>query len=276
MNVSKQQKYIAIGAACAAATIVLAVWIFTGSKNKSVEKIISNEAADPKLLEDRAKVATDKPINSAPTAAPVAATVPALTTVTSQAPTPTLAPAPAPVSTPATSAPIDFNASKTVTVSAPGKILIAGGYLVLMRPNIGLVVSANARFYTTATLAPLTTTTNSESTILVVNSPQFHSSFTFEYSASSNKLTTTSPAENKFVEKCISVVLSFASEHFGPVKFHEILREFSHKKSLCITMQADNDFYSQIKLLKDKKRARWILFLALILVQSSRTAASRY
>jgi phosphomevalonate kinase len=32
-------------------------------------------------------------------------------------------------------------------VSAPGKVLLAGGYLVLDRPNRGLVISTSARFY---------------------------------------------------------------------------------------------------------------------------------
>ena len=31
--------------------------------------------------------------------------------------------------------------------SAPGKVLITGGYLVLERPNAGIVLSTNARFY---------------------------------------------------------------------------------------------------------------------------------
>lgn len=31
--------------------------------------------------------------------------------------------------------------------SAPGKVLMTGGYLVLERPNAGLVLSTNARFY---------------------------------------------------------------------------------------------------------------------------------
>lgn len=35
------------------------------------------------------------------------------------------------------------------TVSAPGKILIAGGYLVLERPNIGITLAATSRFYAT-------------------------------------------------------------------------------------------------------------------------------
>ena len=31
--------------------------------------------------------------------------------------------------------------------SAPGKVLVTGGYLVLEKPNAGLVLSTNARFY---------------------------------------------------------------------------------------------------------------------------------
>jgi phosphomevalonate kinase len=34
-----------------------------------------------------------------------------------------------------------------VVVSAPGKVLITGAYLVLERPNAGLVLSTSARFY---------------------------------------------------------------------------------------------------------------------------------
>ncbi len=36
----------------------------------------------------------------------------------------------------------------SVSVSAPGKALVAGGYLVLERPNEGVVLACNARFYT--------------------------------------------------------------------------------------------------------------------------------
>lgn len=35
-----------------------------------------------------------------------------------------------------------------ICCSAPGKVLITGGYLVLERPNKGLVLSVDARFYT--------------------------------------------------------------------------------------------------------------------------------
>jgi len=44
---------------------------------------------------------------------------------------------------------------KIVTVSAPGKVLIAGGYLVLEKPNQGVVLAAEGcRFHTTVTFQP--------------------------------------------------------------------------------------------------------------------------
>jgi phosphomevalonate kinase len=38
------------------------------------------------------------------------------------------------------------------SVSAPGKALITGGYLVLEKENIGVTVAASARFYSTVTV----------------------------------------------------------------------------------------------------------------------------
>ncbi|MFQ6637789.1 hypothetical protein Gotur_012450 [Gossypium turneri] len=35
----------------------------------------------------------------------------------------------------------------TSVASAPGKVLMTGGYLILERPNAGIVLSTNARFY---------------------------------------------------------------------------------------------------------------------------------
>ena len=40
-----------------------------------------------------------------------------------------------------------FNNSSCRVASAPGKVLITGGYLILERPNAGIVLSTNARFY---------------------------------------------------------------------------------------------------------------------------------
>jgi phosphomevalonate kinase len=55
-------------------------------------------------------------------------------------------------------------------ISAPGKVLIAGGYLVLDPKYSGLVVAATSRFYTT-----IEDSTGNESNLnlIRVKSPQF-------------------------------------------------------------------------------------------------------
>ena len=58
----------------------------------------------------------------------------------------------------------------SVTVSAPGKVLVAGGYLVLERPNVGLVLASSARFYTTASWAD---PDGDDGVLVSVHSPQF-------------------------------------------------------------------------------------------------------
>jgi phosphomevalonate kinase len=44
---------------------------------------------------------------------------------------------------------ISSTAMPQCTASAPGKVLVAGGYLVLLRPNVGIVVGMSARFTAT-------------------------------------------------------------------------------------------------------------------------------
>ena len=43
---------------------------------------------------------------------------------------------------------------KSAVASAPGKVLMTGGYLVLDRKHSGLVVGTTARFYTAAAIVP--------------------------------------------------------------------------------------------------------------------------
>lgn len=62
-------------------------------------------------------------------------------------------------------------APATIAVSAPGKVLLAGGYLVLDRRHTGLVFALSARV--TAVARDLATPAASELTEIVVESPQF-------------------------------------------------------------------------------------------------------
>lgn len=76
-----------------------------------------------------------------------------------------------------------------VTVSAPGKVLVAGGYLVTQRPHPGLVFSVSARFHTTvrqrrgAADEPAAAAEAAEGALVgwevLVESPQYHASYQF-------------------------------------------------------------------------------------------------
>lgn len=58
-----------------------------------------------------------------------------------------------------------------VAVSAPGKVLLAGGYLVLDREYTGLVFGLDARIH--VTIQPIATSNGVTLNEIVVQSPQF-------------------------------------------------------------------------------------------------------
>lgn len=124
-----------------------------------------------------------------------------------------------------------------VTVSAPGKVLLVGGYLVLERPNVGCVVAANSRFYTTVQA--------STKPHIHVTSPQFHCEWCFEYNDQGNL--SASPHNcniNPFVEKTLRVCLLY----LVPPKTSQV--------SLEIVIQADNEFYSVLPHLLQHNQPR--------------------
>lgn len=59
----------------------------------------------------------------------------------------------------------------TVAVSAPGKVLLAGGYLVLDRAHTGLVFGLDARIH--IVVQPIRTSTGVVLSEITVRSPQF-------------------------------------------------------------------------------------------------------
>lgn len=58
-------------------------------------------------------------------------------------------------------------------VSCPGKVLIAGGYLVLSPEHHGFVVSTPSRFYTVVQPVPASSEASSNRFGITVKSPQF-------------------------------------------------------------------------------------------------------
>ena len=157
------------------------------------------------------------------------------------------------------------NLDGTSTVSAPGKVLIAGGYLVLERPNVGVTISSTSRFYSTVALVARPPSSSSSSTpapapapaptvlSILVESPQFYSRFEYQFDAVTARLVSTGAASNEFVEKCLYMVLSFVKEACGADHFAAVVAAIAQRGvALGVKLRADNDFYSQIKELRQR------------------------
>ncbi|OQR87355.1 hypothetical protein ACHHYP_09100 [Achlya hypogyna] len=136
----------------------------------------------------------------------------------------------------------------TVRVSAPGKVLIAGGYLVLEPQYAGAVLAASSRFHTTVSLAAPTVPT--AGLAVVICSPQFHQTLSGVLSADVFELSPESPA-NPYVEKTLQVCAKALHGLLG-ASFGANLASLSAEHSLLITLEADNDFYSQSSQLLER------------------------
>ena len=151
------------------------------------------------------------------------------------------------------------NYSLPTTVSAPGKALIAGGYLVLEYPNIGLTISSTSRFFTTIKCITLSSTGDRERNkrkndglVILVESPQFHASYTYDFNYKTCALDQVGEKGNDFVEKCLSLVLAFIKQTLGATEFTCLFKSIAENGVLGIKLRADNDFYSQIKELQSR------------------------
>ncbi|KAI0063609.1 Phosphomevalonate kinase [Artomyces pyxidatus] len=130
-----------------------------------------------------------------------------------------------------------------IVVSSPGKVLLAGGYLVLDPAYSGLVVSTSSRFYTV--IQP------GSAHKIIVRSPQFVDatwsySWTIDESSQVPTVRVTqienpaSSSTNKFVQLALQKTLSLALEVKGAAELSQVLTH-----GLDITIAGDNDFYSQ-------------------------------
>lgn len=73
-------------------------------------------------------------------------------------------------------------------VSAPGKVLLAGGYLVLDRAYTGLVFGLSARIHVLVRDRDASSSTESQRPEVVVQSPQFRdASWTYSYQVKTEK-----------------------------------------------------------------------------------------
>ncbi|KAG1146192.1 hypothetical protein G6F37_004856 [Rhizopus arrhizus] len=130
--------------------------------------------------------------------------------------------------------------SCTIT-SAPGKVLVTGGYLVLEQAFWGCVVSTSSRFYTIIQA-------QSKPNHISVHSPQFEQAdWTYVVTDDFKLKAVTLDSTNKFVETALSFTLQLMVEKQGVRKVQNVL-----KSGLNITIVGDNDFYSQRPQLQAK------------------------
>ncbi|KAL6248148.1 phosphomevalonate kinase [Rhinocladiella similis] len=148
-----------------------------------------------------------------------------------------------------------------VAVSAPGKVLFAGGFLVLDRKHTGVVFGLNARIHALVESWTDKPTSLIGGTHILVQSPQFlEAKWLYKVGGSDAHLVTqedvavnveqvvpthpgdgvTSNTSNKFVETTLRYVLTYAS-----CRGDEDITTTTMRKDTKITILADDDYYSQ-------------------------------
>ncbi|XP_062111360.1 phosphomevalonate kinase, peroxisomal-like isoform X2 [Humulus lupulus] len=139
-----------------------------------------------------------------------------------------------------------FTCTETRVVSAPGKVLMTGGYLILERPNPGLVLSTSARFY--AIVKPLLEEIKPDSwawawTDVKVTSPQLNRESMYKLSMKNLTLQSVSrESGNPFVEQAVQYFVAAAYATADKDR-KEVLQELL-LQGLDITILGSNDFYS--------------------------------
>ncbi|XP_059656915.1 phosphomevalonate kinase, peroxisomal isoform X1 [Cornus florida] len=143
-----------------------------------------------------------------------------------------------------------------VVASAPGKVLMTGGYLILERPKAGIVLSTNARFY--AVVKPLYEEMKPDSwawvwTDVKLTSPQMLRETLYKMSLKDLTLQSVSSSEsgNPFVEYAVQYAVAAAHATFDENKkdaLHKLLLQ-----GLDITILGCNDFYSYRNQIEARK-----------------------
>ncbi|CAJ0885551.1 10208_t:CDS:10 [Entrophospora sp. SA101] len=149
-------------------------------------------------------------------------------------------------------------------VSTPGKVLVAGGYLILDRNYDGLVVAVDSRFYTVIKKIEAENTfcnsNNDNSWKINVISPQFNNT-KWEYKVIINDynnkedirqcelmtLNSNESGNNTFIDVTLKFALSIIIQRIDYSSFSKIL-----EKGLNIFIVGSNDFYSQREQLKNQ------------------------
>nr|QBZ39493.1 phosphomevalonate kinase [Santalum album] len=134
-----------------------------------------------------------------------------------------------------------------VVASAPGKVLMTGGYLILERPNAGIVLSTNARFF--AIVKPIHDDVKPDSwawrwTDVKLTSPQLSRETNYKLSPKDLTLLPVSSTDsrNPFVEQAVQYSLAAAHIKLDNGKKDKLTKLLL--QGLDITILGCNEFYS--------------------------------
>lgn len=137
---------------------------------------------------------------------------------------------------------------KTTVVSSPGKVLIAGGYLVLSPAYPGLVIATESRFYSVVAPAAGEPTKTATTVPITIRSPQFVDAtwrFLLDIEAGTLQLSQSS-ADSEYAGRspflCLSLIYALALA-YQKVPADDLRRKLD--SGLDVWVLADNDFYSQ-------------------------------
>ncbi|KAJ2696045.1 phosphomevalonate kinase, partial [Coemansia spiralis] len=152
-----------------------------------------------------------------------------------------------------------MDGSTATLASAPGKVLVAGGYLVLDRAHTGLVVGTDARLYTAVQsqaldVADCAEALGADDVLVVVASPQFELAWwKYAFNVAADTLTQLASADsgrNPFVQEVLQAALALVNAR-APGRLRACLAGAgapgapAQRVCLKIVLAADNDFYSQ-------------------------------
>ena len=145
-------------------------------------------------------------------------------------------------------------------VSAPGKVLLAGGYLILERPHTGTVLALDARFYSSVSLRIGDEPALRRAVLDIdVCSPQFDDHRRYRYDAARATLEPVpldgraAPRPNRYVELPLLYTLQLVRSLRGEGFIEELLRRrgaHGGAPTLEVTLAAENGFYSQVAELR--------------------------
>jgi phosphomevalonate kinase len=130
----------------------------------------------------------------------------------------------------------------TISASAPGKVLICGGYLVVEAPHVGLSIGVSARF--TTRVVTCEQDPNAKTLTVGILSPQFHTSFEFvvSHEGGATSVEQSTGPKSPFLFYGILYAASCAAALSGSI----------FTGTLTLELLASNDFYSQRNFLESR------------------------